>query len=235
MTPEQFAPYQNIVYIAASVLFILGMKMLGNASTAKRGNLISSVGMLIAVLVTVVGRAFEDDFLWYWIPVGLIVGGAIGLIAAKKVAMTGMPEMVALFNGFGGLGSLLVGWAEVAKGRDIAAFNEGAVIATILIGGITFTGSMIAWAKLSGKMGGSAIVFPGQKAINAAIFAALLGFGFAWMKTGLSYFPLSRHRAFAGPRRPRRHPDRRRRHAGGHRVLEQFLRTRGSSCWFRDP
>lgn len=188
MTFEQFAPYQNLAYIAASILFILGIKMLGNASTAKRGNLISSGGMLLAVLVTVIGQAIKGDFAWYWILVGLIVGGAIGLIAAKKVAMTGMPELVALFNGFGGLASLLVGWAEVAKGDDLAGFSQGAVIATILIGGITFTGSMIAWAKLSGKMGGAAIVFPGQKAVNGAIFAALLGFGFAWMKTGSPVF-----------------------------------------------
>lgn len=183
-----FDQFQNLAYIAASVLFILGIKMLGNASTAKRGNLISSIGMLLAVLVTVSGQAVDGKIAWHWILIGLIVGGGIGLVAAKKVAMTGMPEMVALFNGFGGLASLLVGWAEVAKSAEIetplSGFGEGAVIATILIGGITFTGSIIAWAKLSGKMAGAAIVFPGQKAINGALFAALLGFGIAWMISG---------------------------------------------------
>ncbi|MEM7012797.1 MAG: NAD(P)(+) transhydrogenase (Re/Si-specific) subunit beta, partial [Verrucomicrobiota bacterium] len=142
----------------------------------------------LAVLVTVSGKAVDGAIAWHWILIGLIVGGGIGLVAAKKVAMTGMPEMVALFNGFGGLASLLVGWAEVAKSVELetplSGFGEGAVIATILIGGITFTGSMIAWAKLSGKMGGAATVFPGQKAINGAIFAALLGFGIAWMISG---------------------------------------------------
>lgn len=181
MTPENFASFQNLVYIASSVLFILGIKMLGDATTARRGNLISSVGMLLAVLVTVAGQAVEGRIAWHWILLGLAVGGGIGYVAAKKVAMTGMPEMVALFNGFGGLGSLLVGWAEVTGSVEIPGFNKGAVIATILIGGITFTGSMIAWAKLAGKMKGAAIIFPSQHIVNAVLFALLAGCGIAWL------------------------------------------------------
>ncbi|NNE90766.1 MAG: NAD(P)(+) transhydrogenase (Re/Si-specific) subunit beta [Verrucomicrobiales bacterium] len=173
----------DLAYIAASVLFIYGIKMLGSANTAQRGNLISSIGMLIAVVATL----FRGGMDYTWIIAGIVIGAGIGAFAAKKVQMTGMPELVALFNGFGGLSSLLVGWAEVAKNPEFTppegvsgyspTFTAFAVVFAILIGGITFTGSMIAYLKLSGKMGGSATVFPGQKIINALVFAALLVFG----------------------------------------------------------
>lgn len=168
----------NISYIVASVLFIFGIKMLGSADTARKGNLVSALGMLIAVVVTL----FESGLDYQWLVIGLLVGSGIGVVWAKKVQMTGMPELVALFNGFGGLASLLVGWAEFAKHRDFESsdyplFTAFAVVFAILVGGITFTGSMIAYLKLSGKMGGSATVFPGQKAINALVFVALLVFG----------------------------------------------------------
>jgi len=88
----------NLAYIVASVLFILGIKMLGNASTARRGNQISSVGMLIAVVATLMSAEIVS---YTWIIAGLVIGSLIGLVAAKRVQMTGMPELVALFNGFG--------------------------------------------------------------------------------------------------------------------------------------
>ena len=160
----------NISYIVASVLFIFGIKMLGSADTARRGNLVSSLGMLIAVVVTLMAGGLS----YTWIIAGLLIGSAIGVVAAKRVQMTGMPELVALFNGFGGLASLLVGWAEYAKdstfgGSEYPVFTACAVVFAVLVGGITFTGSMIAYLKLSGKMGGSATVFPGQKIINAIV------------------------------------------------------------------
>ncbi len=177
----------NLSYIAASVLFIFGIKMLGSADTARRGNQISSVGMLIAVVATLLrsGMAYQ------WIIVGLVIGAAIGAIAAKRVQMTGMPELVALFNGFGGVASLLVGWSEfaniTAKGwaqhtEDLpegvsATFIAAVIVLAVLIGGVTFTGSIIAWMKLSGKIGGSASVFPGQKAINLLIMAGAVVVG----------------------------------------------------------
>tara|TARA_R110002096_G_scaffold100173_4_gene221959 strand:- start:5320 stop:6693 length:1374 start_codon:yes stop_codon:yes gene_type:complete len=179
--------WQNLAYIVASILFIIGIKMLGSANTAKDGNLISSGGMLIAVIATLGGMSSEL-ISWNLIIIGVVAGSVIGYVAAKRVPMTGMPEMVALFNGFGGLASLLVGWADVAfktgQGDDISGFNGGAVIAAILIGGITFTGSMIAYLKLSGRMGGSAKVFPGQKGINLLVFLGLIGSGVVWVTTG---------------------------------------------------
>ncbi|MDP4879761.1 MAG: NAD(P)(+) transhydrogenase (Re/Si-specific) subunit beta, partial [Opitutales bacterium] len=105
---EQFV---NLSYIAASILFVFGIKMLGNAATARKGNLLSSVGMGLAVLVTLV-----DSDLSYALIIGALAAGSIiGFIAAKRVQMTGMPELVALFNGFGGLASLLVGAAEYQR------------------------------------------------------------------------------------------------------------------------
>ncbi len=168
----------NISYIVASVLFIFGIKMLGSADTAKKGNRLSSIGMLIAVVVTLLGAGLD----YTWIIAGLGIGSVIGIVAAKRVQMTGMPELVALFNGFGGLASLLVGWSEFAHNPDFSdstnpVFVGFAVIFAILVGGITFTGSMIAYLKLSGKMGGSATVFPGQKVLNALVFVAILALG----------------------------------------------------------
>lgn len=174
----------NLSYIAASVLFILGIKMLGSADTARKGNLISSVGMLLAVAVTLL----ESGLDYTWIGIGLVIGGSIGAIWARRVQMTGMPELVALFNGFGGIGSLLVGWSEFARdgdfgGSDYPTFTAFAVIFAILVGGITFTGSLIAYLKLSGRMSGSALTFPGQKAINAILFLTLVVVGGIFVAT----------------------------------------------------
>ena len=129
----------NISYIVASALFIFGIKMLGSADTARRGNLTSSAGMLIAVIVTLLNRDVNDgnSLSFGLIAVGLLIGAGIGMFAAKKVQMTGMPELVALFNGFGGLASLLVGWAEFAKegnfnNSEYPIFTAAAVVFAIL-------------------------------------------------------------------------------------------------------
>ena len=163
----------NVAYIIAAILFIMGIKMLGSASTAVRGNRISSLGMLLAVVVTLLRSGLDYQF----IILGLIVGGIIGLIAAKRVQMTGMPELVALFNGFGGMASLLVGWSEFEKSLEFNWFLYLVVCIAILIGGITFSGSIIAYLKLSGKIGGSAVVFPLQKFINLLIMAGAIFVG----------------------------------------------------------
>jgi len=175
----------NLSYILASILFVYGIKMLGKASTARRGNMLSSLGMLLAVVVTLL----ESGLDYTWIIAGLVIGSAIGAIAAKVVKMTSMPEMVALFNGFGGLASLLVGWAEYEKIRELGletylggtgaplAFTLASIALAIAIGGITFTGSIQAYLKLSGKMSGTAITFPGQKWFNLLTFIVMAGAG----------------------------------------------------------
>ncbi len=163
----------NLAYIVASVLFIFGIKMLGSPATARSGNFVSAVGMLLAVVVTLI----ESGLSYLWIAVGLLVGTAIGAVSAYVVPMTAMPEMVALFNGFGGLASLLVGWAEFRRGEATGLGPETATVLAILIGGVTFTGSMIAWGKLSEKMSSKPWLFKGQGALNAALMAASLAAG----------------------------------------------------------
>ena len=163
----------NVSYIVSAILFILGIKMLGSASTAVRGNRISSLGMLVAVIVTLTKGGLD----YQYIIIGLIIGSLIGLVAAKRVQMTGMPELVALFNGFGGLASLLVGWSEFEKGGEGNWFLYSVICIAILIGGITFTGSLVAYLKLSGKVGGNAVIFPFQKFVNLLVMlsAVLIG------------------------------------------------------------
>ena len=160
----------NTTYIAAAALFIYGLKLMSSPATAVRGNLLSAVGMFIAVVFTL----FSQDIVEFqWIVIGILIGSAIGAVAAKKVAMTAMPEMVALFNGSGGLASLLVGWAALQVG-DVSTFEVVTVILSILIGGVTFSGSIMAWGKLSETFASAAVVFGAQRIVNALILIALV-------------------------------------------------------------
>ena len=140
----------ELAYIVSAVLFIYGLKMLGSAATARRGNFVSAVGMFIAVVATCV----KMEMNWPVIIGCATAGGLIGVIAAVRVPMTSMPEFVALFNGTGGLASLLVGWAEYHTNRAELTPDEHAValvsiVLAVLIGGVTFTGSLIACGKLA--------------------------------------------------------------------------------------
>jgi len=160
----------NVAYIAASILFIVGLKMLGSPDTARRGNLLSSTGMLLAVLVTLADQSIID---FTWILVGLISGGAIGYLAATKVQMTSMPEMVAIFNGFGGIASLLVGSAEFVRESNYLF----PIFLTVLIGGVTFTGSLVAYGKLSEILGGRPTLYKGQQIVNSILLLLIAGIG----------------------------------------------------------
>jgi len=168
----------NVVYILASVLFIFGLKMLGSPETARKGNLVSAMGMLIAVVVTLLDQSIID---FKWIFVGLVLGSLVGVIAAMKVKMTAMPEMVAIFNGFGGIASLLVGSSEYLSENLLSAqHNTGILIPiflTVVIGGLTFTGSLIAYGKLSGTITGNPVIYKGQQWINGILMVALLFLG----------------------------------------------------------
>ncbi len=160
----------NMWYIVSAALFIFGLKQLGSPATAVRGNLLSSGAMLLAVVVTLLAR---DIVAYHWIIIGMIIGGSIGAYFAKTVEMTGMPEMVALFNGSGGLASLLVGWAALYTSA-VTSFTAFTIFLSVLIGGVTFTGSIVAWAKLSEKIDGKPIVFDAQRVVNAALLGLVV-------------------------------------------------------------
>jgi NAD(P) transhydrogenase subunit beta len=158
----------DLSYIIASILFIFGLKMLGNASTARRGNMVSAGGMLLAVVATLL----KSGMGYQYIAIGVLIGAVVGATAARMVKMTAMPEMVALFNGSGGLASLLVGWAEYAGPTAMPPSVALPTALAVVIGGITFTGSVIAWGKLAEKVTGKPILFPGQNYFNLVLLAA---------------------------------------------------------------
>ncbi len=162
--------FTNFSYIVASLLFIFGLKMLSSARTARRGNMVSAAGMLLAVVATLLSGGLS----FIWIIVGMLVGGAVGLVSAKMVKMTAMPEMVALFNGSGGVASLLVGWAEYHRAGSMEIGIALPTGLAVLIGGITFTGSIVAYAKLAEKISGKPFLFPGQNIGNMALLAIAL-------------------------------------------------------------
>jgi NAD(P) transhydrogenase subunit beta len=158
----------NFAYVVSAALFIFGLKFLSSPATARRGNLISALGMLIAIVVTLLAQGLD----YKWIVAGMLIGGVVGLVAAYKVEMTAMPEMVALFNGFGGIASLLLAWSEYHQHPEMSIFIAIVASLSAFIGGVTFTGSMVAFGKLSGKITQQAVVFSGQHLINAAILIA---------------------------------------------------------------
>lgn len=161
----------QLVYLVATGIFIVGIKRLGSPATARSGNQLAALGMLIGLVVTL----FDQQIISYeYIIGGIVVGSAIGAFAAKKVEMTAMPEMVAIFNGFGGGASALVAWGEFSRtAPELFAGQEIATIGlSILIGSITFTGSFVAFGKLKGFISGNPITFPAQNIFNAFITVA---------------------------------------------------------------
>ena len=161
-----------LLYLVAAVAFILGLKRLGSPRTARSGNTIAAGGMLMAVIVTLV----DADVSWTILGSGLAVGALLGGIAAIRVQMTSMPQLVAAFNGFGGIASALVAGAEFVKadGLELPTETIFAIILSVLIGAITFTGSFVAYAKLQGLIGGSPITYPGQKIVNGLLAVGII-------------------------------------------------------------
>ena len=168
----------NLAYVGAAVLFVFGLKMLSSPATARRGNALSAAGMLVAVVVTLLSKGIVE---LHWIAIAALAGALVGTLAARLVAMTAMPEMVALFNGSGGIASLLVGWAALfgsgagTAGDDaVSAFTATTIFISAMIGGITFSGSLVAWGKLSEIMPSGALLFAGQRFVNGALLLALV-------------------------------------------------------------
>jgi NAD(P) transhydrogenase subunit beta len=155
----------QLFYLLATGVFIVGIRRLGSPATARSGNQLAALGMFIGLIVTL----FDQHIISFqFIIIGIVVGSAIGVFAAKKVEMTAMPEMVAIFNGFGGGASALVAWGEFAR-QTPEMFGTQDLITiglSILIGSITFTGSFVAFGKLKGFISGNPVTFPGQNIFN---------------------------------------------------------------------
>ena len=164
-----------LAYLLSAILFILGLKNLGSPKTARRGNQLAMTAMLIAIIVTLTKNEILDYTL---IIVGLIIGSAIGAIIARKIQMTAVPQMVALFNGLGGCASALVALAEYNRfAGDLRIDVIISMVISLFIGAITFTGSLVAFGKLQGVIRSAPVIFKGQRFLNALLFTLFLIMG----------------------------------------------------------
>ena len=181
--------YINIAYVISAICFIFGIKMLSHPKTARRGNAIATFGMLIAIAATL----YAGEVLNFkMIGIGMLIGAIIGGFAAQKVEMTQMPQLVAIFNGFGGGASALVASAEfyVQYSNNPTTFMLITIVLSVLIGTLTLTGSFIAFGKLQGFVSGQPIVYPGQQIINALLVLIMVGLAYSLLgtPTELNYF-----------------------------------------------
>lgn len=165
----------QLTYLVAASLFIIGLKKLSSPATARNGNLLAAIGMLLAIVATLLDRQVLN---YQMILVALAIGSALGAIAAYKVQMTEMPQMVGLLNGLGGAASALVAvaefWRLLGTSESVPLDANISMLLDVFIGGITFTGSMLAFAKLQGLISGSPITFPLQQPINALLLISYI-------------------------------------------------------------
>ncbi|OUL21221.1 NAD(P)(+) transhydrogenase (Re/Si-specific) subunit beta [Nostoc sp. 106C] len=165
----------QLTYLVAASLFILGLKKLGSPATARNGNVVAAVGMLLAIVATMLDQHVLN---YEMILLGLAIGSGIGAIAAYKVQMTEMPQMVGLLNGLGGAASALVAvaefWRLLDSGSPVPLDVNISMLLDVLIGGVTFTGSFLAFAKLQGLISGSPITFPFQQPFNLLLLGAYI-------------------------------------------------------------
>jgi NAD(P) transhydrogenase subunit beta len=164
-----------LCYLIGSVTFILGLKMLSHPDSARKGNLVAAAGMTIAVVGTIFlyrNENMEKLHNYGWIFGGLLIGGIVGTLAAKRVQMTAMPEMVSLFNGMGGACAMLISVVEYHHNPDARGGFLLIIMLGMIIGTVSFAGSMIAWGKLAGKIKDRTI--PGAQSINFALFAGII-------------------------------------------------------------
>jgi len=175
----------SIIYLIATVTFIVGLKKLGHPETAKSGNLIAAAGMGLAIVGTIFIHDLQIPLLIYiLIGLAILIGSIIGWLIAIKVEMTKMPELVSLFNGFGGASAALIGLVEFSKNVD-DSMQAITIVSGIIIGAITFSGSLIAWGKLNGSLK-SVIKIPQYNTINNVFFVGIIAFAIFMIATGVS-------------------------------------------------
>jgi len=178
----------NLAYLLGAVAFVWGLRLLGSPDTARRGNRLAGIGMILAILAALFQPIEGASNNYGWIIGGIIIGGLIGYISAKRVKMTAMPQMVSIFNGLGGACAVVLAYAELipfysgAITLDTASF--AIIILALLIGGISFTGSMLAFAKLEGLVWDSTLTLPRHNIINMVLLAITLGLGIYLIYTG---------------------------------------------------
>ena len=167
----------DLAYLLSDFLFVAGLKQLSSPATARRGNQMAAIAMLIAIVVTLVQTEILS---WTWIITGIIIGSLIGATAARVVKMTAMPEMVGLFNGFGGGASALVAGAEFMHIQQAGLLPPGegtSIMLAMLIGAVTFSGSAVAFLKLAGHITGNPVTNNFLRFLNAVLFLFILGAG----------------------------------------------------------
>ncbi len=173
---EDIPVYILVAYLVAAVLFIIGLMRMSSPKTARLGNILAAIGMLIAIVVTLL---LKEVLNYTMILVGIAIGGAIGGVVARTVKLTAMPQMVGIYNGFGGGASLLIAAAEFLRymrlGEGFTVQSSLTIVVTILIGAVTFSGSMIAFGKLQGLVKARPITYPLQNISNLVIFLVILG------------------------------------------------------------
>ncbi len=164
----------DLAYLAAAVAFILGLRQLGSPRTARSGNRMAAIGMLAAIILTLVS---EDIVNWVTVGAGLAVGAGLGGWFAVRVQMTSMPQMVAAFNGFGGIASALVAAVAVREAdlQAIEAETSVSILVSLVVGAVTFTGSFVAYGKLQGLLPGRPLVYPGRNVLNGLMVATMAG------------------------------------------------------------
>ena len=166
---------ENIVYLISASLFIIGLKRLASPTTARNGNRLASLGMLIAIIVTIL-KYTDNNF--EWIIIGIVIGGLLGIILSKYVQMTAIPQLVAIFNGFGGGASALVAIYEILYPKEsvISIFVLAAIAFSTILGSLTLTGSFIAFGKLQEIIPTRPILFPLRNYLNSILLLLILFF-----------------------------------------------------------
>ena len=166
---------ENVFYLLSASLFIIGLKQLASPATARNGNRLASVGMLIAIIITIL-KYTNTNF--EWIIIGFFIGGILGLVLSRYVQMTAMPQLVAIFNAFGGGASALVAIYEIMYSREpiTGTFTLASIAFATVIGSLTFTGSFIAFGKLQGIVSTRPILLPLRNYLNLILLIAIIVF-----------------------------------------------------------